>query len=127
MSIHILFLAAPEIQLNVGTGGLFAGKDLTAECEVISANPAVEKFVWKIGNYELSESSSKIVIEDLSHLYHGEKISCFAENSVAVMSEEQLLDIKCEFLVLNNSFTRTFLIAIFSKSFIFDRDKWIIR
>ena len=119
MTIHILFLAAPEIQLNVGTGGLFAGKDLTAECEVISANPAVEKFVWKIGNYELSESSSKIVIEDLSHLYHGEKISCFAENSVAVMSEEQLLDIKCEFLVQNNSFTRTVFNCYFFKVFYF--------
>ena len=86
---------------------------------MISANPAVEKFVWKIGNYELSESSSKIVIEDLSHLYHGEKISCFAENSVAVMSEEQLLDIKCEFLSQNNSFTRTFFKLLFFQSLLF--------
>ena len=78
---------------------LTEGETVTFSCQTEAA-PAEVSFQWFIDNEELEASGAELVVVATRNLDQA-RLSCLVRNRLGQTSAEQLLSVKCKFLVIN--------------------------
>ena len=78
------------------------GDSVTFSCQAEAA-PAEVTYQWFIDNQELEEASGSELVVTASRNLNQARVSCLVRNRLGQTSAEQLLSVKCKFLVINFS------------------------
>ena len=97
--IDVEFKPKVSLRSDLRSDQLTEGQTVTFSCQAEAA-PAEVSFQWFINNQELEVSGPELVVAASRNL-HQARVSCLVRNRLGQTSAEQLLSVKCKFLVIN--------------------------
>ena len=97
--IDVEFKPKVSLRSDLRSDQLTEGQTVTFSCQAEAA-PAEVSFQWFINNQELEVSGPELVVAASRNL-HQARISCLVRNRLGQTSAEQMLSVKCKFLVIN--------------------------